>query len=132
MVNNWVSEVRAHDFDEWIFPRNIGDATFSFSGYDSSGDAMHRASCVSISGERGQFRAGSRAPMSPVSRWTGRARVSDVTNTMVPRCLATATHRTRVSEMRHQPSRMDMPLGAAPIHRETNNFERGGPGTPLY
>lgn len=92
---------------------------------------MHRASCVSIGGERGQFRAGARVPMTLVSRWTGRARVSDATNTTVARCLATATHRTRVSEMRHQPSRMDMPLSAALIHLETNNFERGGPGTPL-
>ena len=93
---------------------------------------MHRASCVSISGERGQFRAGTRAPVSPVNRWTGRARVSDVTSTTVPRWLTTATHRTRVSEMRHQPSRMDASLSAALIHLETNNFERGGPGTRLY
>lgn len=95
---------------------------------------MHRASCVSISDwRRGLFRAGSRVPVSLASEWTGRARVSDATNTSVPRCLAIATHRTRVSEMRNQPSRRARtPLSAAGIRPETNNFERRDPGTPLH
>jgi hypothetical protein len=59
---------------------------------------MHRASCDSISYQRGLIRAGLRAPVSIASLWTGRARVSTATNTVVPRCVTTTTHRTRVSE----------------------------------
>ena len=92
---------------------------------------MHRLLCVPINDQRrGLFLASSLVPVSHASLWTGRARVSDATNTAVPQCFATTMHRTRLSEMRHTPSRrMRMLLRAARIHPETNNFERGGPGT---
>lgn len=61
------------------------------------------------------------------------SRVSNATNTLVPRCLAIATHRTRVSEMRQQPSRrMPTPPSAVRVRLETKSFERGDPGTPLH
>ena len=85
---------------------NIGDATFCFSAHDSSGrNAMHSTSCSSIGYQRALVRAGFRAPVSLARLWTGRARVSTATNTAIPRCVATTTHRTRVSEMRPLPSR---------------------------
>lgn len=92
---------------------------------------MQRASNVSISVQRGEFRAGSRAPFSLASTWTGRARVSTATDSAVPQCVATTTHRTRVSEMRQAPSRSNCePLNGLPIRSETYTSSRRNPVSP--
>jgi len=61
---------------------------------------MHRSLQSPRSDNVALVRAGFRTPVPFTHIWTGRARVSMTTDTLVPRCVATTTHRTRVSEMR--------------------------------
>ena len=82
----------------------------------------------SIGYQRALRRAGLRTPVSLAQLWTGRARVSTATNTVIPRCVTTTTHRTRVSEMRPSPSRWNCELLAAPLRAETFTSQRRDPG----
>jgi hypothetical protein len=87
----------------------------------------------SIGYQRAQNRAGLRTSVSLAQLWTGRARVSTATNTVVPRCATTTTHRTRVSEMRPSPSRLNCePLHAATLRAETFTSQRRDPGKPRH
>jgi hypothetical protein len=93
---------------------------------------MHTTSCNSAGHQRALVRAGLRAPVSLASLWTGRARVSTATNTAIPRCVATTTHRTRVSEKRLLPSRSTRePLNVA-LGPETSTSQRRDPGNPRH
>jgi hypothetical protein len=86
---------------------------------------MHNVMRKSMSHESAVFRAGMRVPSGLAHRWTGRARVSTATDTVIPRCVATTTHRTRVSEMRDSASRLDRgSLQALPSSAETLTLER--------
>lgn len=110
---------------EGIILANIDDAAFVLSGCDSGRIAMHNALRSSNSHQRATIRAGLRTPMTFARRWTGRARISVATNTLIPRCVATTTHRTRVSEMRSPESRVNRdPLIARPVIPETSNLQR--------
>lgn len=80
--------------------KHIDDAAFVLSGHDSGEITMHTTLRSSVSCQRASIRAGLRTPITFACRWTGRARVSVATNTLIPRCVTTTTHRTRVSEMR--------------------------------
>ena len=83
--------------------------------------------------QRALIRAGLRTPVSLAQLWTGRARVSTATNTVIPRCATTTTHRTRVSEMRPSPSRLNCELlQAAPLRAETFTSQRRDPGKPRH
>jgi hypothetical protein len=77
------------------------DAAFVLSGCDSGRITMHNTLRSSVRYQRASIRAGLRTPITFACRWTGRARVSVATDTLIPRCVTTTTHRTRVSEMRH-------------------------------
>jgi hypothetical protein len=84
----------------------------------------------SIGYQRARIRAGLRTSVSPARLWTGRARVSTATNTAIPRCVTTTTHRTRVSEMRLSPSWLNCePLDAASLRAETFISKRRDPGS---
>jgi hypothetical protein len=86
---------------------------------------MHNALLSSVDYQRGSIRAGLRTPATVAGQWTGRARVSLATNTSIPRCVTTTTHRTRVSEMRSSKSRLNRgPLTASSLHAETLNLKR--------
>jgi len=65
---------------------------------------MHITLCRSTDYQRALARAELRAPVNLTRMWTGRARISTATNTAIPRCVASTTHRTRVSEKRLLPS----------------------------
>jgi hypothetical protein len=93
---------------------------------------MHNILRGSIGYQRALKRAGLRTPVSVAQRWTGRARVSTATNTVIPRCVTTTTGRTRVSEMRLSPSRLNCELLAAPLRAETFTSQRRDPGTPRH
>ena len=56
--------------------------------------------CHSTNDVRDPRRAMIRAPRQRVRSWTGRAAMSSMTDTLVPRFVTAGTHRTRVSEMR--------------------------------
>jgi hypothetical protein len=87
----------------------------------------------SIGYQRALVRAGLRTSVSLPRLWTGRASVSTATNTVIPRCVTTATHRTRVSEMRPSPSRLNCELPqAAPLRAETFTSQRRDPGKPRH
>lgn len=127
MVNMFVSAkcARALLGEEVFILADIDDAAFVLSGYDSGRITMHQALRSSVSYQRASVRAGLRTPVTLVGRWTGRARVSVVTNTLIPRCVATTTHRTRVSEMRPPESRVNRdPLIARPVIPEISNLQR--------
>lgn len=136
MVNTFVSaNAPAKRFQREKFSNlvNIGDATFCFSGHDSSGrNAMHSTSCSSTGYQRALVRAGRGAPVSLARLWTGRARVSTATNTAVPRCVATTTHRTRVSEKRLLPSRSTRELLKVALGPETSTSQRRDPRKPRH
>jgi len=86
----------------------------------------------SIGYQRALVRAGLRTSVSLPRLWTGRARVSTATNTTIPRCVTTTTHRTRVSEMRPLPSRLNCePLKLA-LYPETFTSQRRDPGKPRH
>ena len=88
--------------------------------------------CGSIGYQRAPSRAGRRTSVSLAQLWTGRARVSTATNTAIPRCATTTTHRTRVSEMRPLPSRLNFePLKLAHCP-ETITSQRRDPGKPRH
>jgi hypothetical protein len=54
-------------------------------------------------------------------------------NTAVRRCATTNMHRTRVSEMRLSPSRLNCELlEAAPLRAETFTSQRRDPGKPRH
>ena len=136
MVNTFVSArcarktISTREFSNLV---NIGDATFCFSGHDSSGrNAMHNTSCSSIGYQRALVRAGLRSPVSLARLWTGRARVSTATNTAIPRCVSTTTHRTRVSEKRPLPSRSTAEPIKLALHPETFSSQRRDPGKPRH
>lgn len=94
---------------------------------------MHNTMRSSISHQRALVRAGLRTPMTFARQWTGRARVSAATNTVIPRCATTITHRTRVSEMRSSVSRVNCnPRVADPVRTETVNLPRRDPGLPRH
>lgn len=84
---------------EFLFLVSIGDATFSFQHMKSS-EPMHSALHNPGSTNFAFTRAGFRTPTPFTRVWTGRARVSTKTDTLVPRCAASTTRRTRVSDMR--------------------------------
>ncbi len=81
----------------------------------------------SVDCQRASSRAGLRTPVTFARLWTGRARVSAATNTLIPRCVTTTTHRTRVSEMRSFASRVDSGL-IAPLSTGTFSHQRRDPG----
>ena len=86
----------------------------------------------SIGYQRAPSRAGRRTSVSLAQLWTGRARVSTATNTVVPRFATTTTHRTRVSEMRLSPSRLSIePLNLAHCP-EAITSQRRDPGKPRH
>lgn len=86
---------------------------------------MHSSLRSSVGYQRASIRAGLRTPITFASRWTGRARVSAATNTLIPQCVTTTTHRTRVSEMRSHESRMNRDLlVAGRVRTETSNLVR--------
>jgi hypothetical protein len=87
---------------------------------------MHDVMRNSISHQSAVSRAGLRAPSGLAQLWTGRARVSTATNTVIPRCVATTTHRTRVSEMRDSASRLDCRAQTRPFSAETLTSKRRG------
>ena len=88
---------------------------------------MHYALRSPVSHQRASIRARLRTPITFAGRWTGRARVSAATNTLIPRCVATTTHRTRVSEMRRAESRGNRAaLVARPIGTGNSNLQRRG------
>lgn len=136
MVNTFVSAIcarRTISTRKLSILVNIGDATFCFSGCDSlGGNAMHSTSCSSIGYQRAVIRAGLRAPVSLARLWTGRARVSTATNTVIPRCITTTTHRTRVSEMRPLPSRLNCEPVTLALCPETFTSQRRDPGKPRH
>ena len=104
---------------------NIDGAAFVLSGHDSGRITMHNALRNSVSHQRASIRARLRTPITFASRRLGRARVSAATNTLIPRCVATTTHRTRVSEMRLSESRGNRAAFiAGPIGSETSNLQR--------
>lgn len=102
MVNMFVSAkcARALLGERVLILANIDDAAFVLSGCDSGRIIMHNVLRSSVSYRRASIRASLRTPVTLACRWTGRARVSVATNTLIPRCVTTTTHRTRVSEMR--------------------------------
>jgi hypothetical protein len=94
---------------------------------------MHNVMRNSMSHQSAVFRAGSRVPLGLSRMWTGRARVSATTNTLIPRCVATTTHRTRVSEMRTSSSRLQCaPLSAAHSSAEILTSKRRDSGSLLH
>jgi hypothetical protein len=94
---------------------------------------MHNVMRKSMSHQSAVSRAGLRVPSGLAHLWTGRARVSTATNTLIPRCVATTTHRTRVSEMRDSASRLDCgPLHARPLSAETLTSKRRDFGIRLH
>jgi len=93
---------------------------------------MHSTSCSSIGNERALVRACLRVPVSLARLWTGRARVSTATNTVIPRCVTTTAHRTRVSEKRPLPSRSNAEPIKLALHPETFTSQRRDPGKPRH
>jgi hypothetical protein len=94
---------------------------------------MHNVMRKSMSHQSAVSRAGLRVPSGLARLWTGRARVSTATNTDIPRCVATTTHRTRVSEMRDSASRLGRgPLKARPFSTETLTSKRRDFGIRLH
>ena len=86
---------------------------------------MHNTLRSSVICQRASIRARLRTPITFACRWTGRARVSVATNTLIPRCVTTTTHRTRVSEMRLSESRGNCDsFITGPIGTETSNLRR--------
>jgi hypothetical protein len=94
---------------------------------------MHNVMRKSMSHQSAVSRAGLRVPSGLTHLWTGRARVSTATNTVIPRCVATTTHRTRVSDMRDSASRLDCgALQAPPFSAETLTSKRRDSGIRLH
>jgi hypothetical protein len=78
-------------------------------------------------------RARLRLPLNLVGRRRGRARISAATSTAVPRCLASTSHRTRVSEMRRLPSRSKCERSQLIVTLPgTLTSERRDPGSPRH
>jgi hypothetical protein len=93
---------------------------------------MHNVMRKSMSHQSAVSRLGLRVPSGLARLWTGRARVSTATNTVIPRCVATTTHRTRVSEMRDSVSRLDCsPLTAGNFAAGTLTSKRRVSGIRL-
>jgi hypothetical protein len=135
MVNMFVSAkcARALFQREGIILVNIDGAAFSFLTATLGRITMQSVLRSSIGYQHARIRAGLRTSVSLARLWTGRARVSTATNTAIPRCVATTTHRTRVSEMRLSPSRLNCePLEAAPLRAETFTSQRRDPGKPRH
>jgi hypothetical protein len=89
---------------------------------------MHNVMRNSMSCQSAVSRAGLRVSSGLTRLWTGRARVSTATNTTIPRCVATTTHRTRVSEMRVHASRLDCgPVSEGHFSAETLTSKRRVP-----
>jgi hypothetical protein len=94
---------------------------------------MHATKRNSVGYQGAVIRADLRTPMISAGRWTGRARVSTATNTAVPRCVTTTTHRTRVSEIRSLLSRLIRELSIAPrSSSETSSLQRRDQGLPTH
>ena len=94
---------------------------------------MHSTLRTSIGRQNTLQRASLRTPMIRTNLWTGRARVSTATSTILPRCAGTATHRTRVSEMRASVPRASGDLlNVDQFRPEIFNFQRRVPGLPLH
>ncbi len=90
---------------------------------------MHSTLRTSIGQQNALQRASLRTPMIRTNLWTGRARVSTATNTILPRWAGPATHRTRVSEMRASVRRAnDDLLDPGQFRLEIFNFQRRVPG----
>jgi hypothetical protein len=107
--------------------KHIDGAAFFLSGRDSGRITMHNALFSSVDFQGASVRADLRTPATVAGQWTGRARISLATNTSIPRCVTTATHRTRVSEMRSSQSRLNChPLPACCIRTETSNLQAQG------
>lgn len=94
---------------------------FAFPGATIERSTMHTALRSSIGYQRALIRAGLRMPVKAGRRWTGRARVSAATNTVIPKCVTTTTHRTRVSEMRSSVSRVNCDLLVKFAPRRSNS-----------
>lgn len=119
--------------ERFSFLVNIDDAAFCFLVTLSGRSTMQSALRSSIGYQRALIRAGLRTAVSLPRLWTGRARVSTATNTVIPRCVTTTTHRTRVSEMRSLSSRLKCELlQAAPFRAETFTSQRRDPGKPPH
>jgi hypothetical protein len=94
---------------------------------------MHNVMRKPMSCRSAVSRVGSRVPSGLSRMWTGRARVSATTDTIIPRCVATTTHRTRVSEMRTSPSRLECtPRSAAHSSAEALTSKRRDSGSRLH
>jgi hypothetical protein len=124
-------DARANDFDEKLVLVTSAMRLFCFQGARLPRNAMQTNLRRGTGYTRVATRAGLRARSSIARFWTGRARVSTATNTAVPRCVATTTHRTRVSEMRFSPSRSNCEsLMRSPLGAGTWPFERRRLGNP--
>ena len=113
--------------------KDVDGAAFLFLVATSGRITMQSALRSSIGYQRAAIRAGLRTPVTLTRRWTGRARVSAATNTVIPKCVTTTTHRTRVSEMRSSDSRGNRNLPVADtVRTETLNLRRRDPGLPRH
>jgi hypothetical protein len=126
-------KMRPRTIHEKILLETSTARLFSFLVSTSGRITMQSAVRSSIGYQRAVIRAGLRTPVTSTRRWTGRARVSMATNTVIPKCVTTTTHRTRVSEMRSSVSRGSRDLLVAdPVRTETLNLRRRDPGLPRH